>query len=120
MTTPRTKKIEELQQRLARLQAEQRQATARARASASKACRAQETRRKILLGAFMLEQLGGASGVAGLSIQGKRFDAWLTRADDRALFSLQPLALPPPAPTSPVGSVVSAAGTAHPAAGGGS
>ncbi|WP_462386649.1 mobilization protein [Acidovorax sp. Q11] len=119
MTTPRTKKIEELQQRLARLQAEQRKAAARARASASKACRAQETRRKILLGAFLLEQLGGASGVADLSVQGKRFDSWLTRPDDRSLFGLLPPSPASPATPAPPGAGVSAAGAA-PYAGGGS
>lgn len=120
MTTPRAKKIEELQQRLARLQAEQRAAEARARASASKATRAQETRRKILLGAFLLDQLGGVSDVAGLSAQGKRFDSWLTRPEDRTLFGLQPLSPPPPATPAPPGAGVSAAGVVLHAEGGAS
>lgn len=112
MTTPRAKTIEALRARLAALQAQEQAAAARARAAASKANRAQETRRKILLGAFLLDQLGGASGVAGLSVQGKRFDAYLTRPDDRSLFSLPPLSPASPATPAPPGAGVSAAGAA--------
>lgn len=114
MTTPRVKKIEELQARLARLQAEQRAAEARARAAAGKATRAQDTRRKVLAGAFLLDLLG-VEGVARLSVQGKRFDTWLTRADDLALFSLPPS----PATPAPHGAGVSAAGAVPHAGGGG-
>lgn len=117
MTAPRQKKIEELQQRLARLQAEQRAAEARARASASKISRAQDTRRKVLLGAFLLDQLG-ASGVAGLSVQGRSLASWLSRDDDRSLFGLQPLSSPPPGTPAPPGAGVSAAGAEHHAGGG--
>lgn len=117
MTAPRQKKIEELQQRLARLQAEQRAAEARARASASKISRAQDTRRKVLVGAFLLDLLG-AAGVAQLIVQGRRFDDWLTRAEDRALFSLPPLASPAPATPAPPGAEVSAVGAAPHADGG--
>ena len=116
MTTTR-QKIEELQQRLARLQAQQRAAEARARAAASKTIRVQDTRRKVLVGAFVLEGLGH-SGVVQLSVQGRRFDAWLSRPADRALFDLPPLAQP--ATPAPSGAGVSTAGTAHPANGGGS
>lgn len=115
MTAPRQIKIEALQQRLARLQSEQRQAEARARASASRISRAQDTRRKVLVGAFLLDQLGPA-GVARLSIQGRLFDAWLARPDDRALFDLPPLS--PPATASPPGLAVSAVGAASHAEGG--
>lgn len=111
MTPPRAKKIEELQQRLARLQAEQRAAEARARASASKISRAQDTRRKVLLGAFLLDQLG-PSGVSGLSVHGRSLASWLSRNDDRSLFGLQPLSPPPPATPAPPGAGVSAAGAA--------
>ena len=114
MTTPRVKQIEELKQRLARLQAEQRAAEQRARVAASKATRAQDTRRKVLAGAYLLDLLG-VEGMANLSVQGRSFDLWLTRADDRALFSLPPS----PATPAPPGAGVSAAGTAPPAGGGG-
>lgn len=116
MTTPRAQKIEELQQRLARLQAEQRQAEARARASAIKVSRAQETRRKVLAGAYLLDLLG-VSSVAQLSIQGRRFSAYLTRSDDRALFGMEPLTANPPATALPIGSAVSAVGAASNAEG---
>lgn len=118
MTAPRLKKIEELQARLARLQAEQRAAEQRARAAASKATRAADTRRKVLAGAFLLDLLG-VEGVARLSVQGRRFDAWLTRADDLALFNLPPLAAPSPDTPAPPGAGVSAAGTAPHAGEGG-
>lgn len=117
MTTPRARKIEELQQRLAKLQVEQRAAEARARASASKISRALDTRRKVLLGAFLLDQLG-ASGVARLTVQGQRFDLWLSRPDDRSLFGLLPPSPASPATPAPPGAGVSAAGAA-PYAGGG-
>lgn len=103
MTTPRQKQIEVLQRRLAKLQAEQRAAEARARASASRATRASQTRVKVLAGAFLIDQLG-AQRVAELRVEGKRFSEWLTRADDRALFNLPPLALPSPATALPSGS----------------
>lgn len=108
MTTPRQKQIEALQARLARLQAEHRAAEARARAAASRATRAQDTRRKVLAGAYLLDLLG-VDGVARLSLQGRRFGDWLARADERALFNLPPLAPPSPATASPHGSAVSAA-----------
>lgn len=113
----RAKQIEALQARLARLQAEQRAAEARARAAASRATRALDTRRKVLAGAFLLDQLG-MDGVALLSVQGRHFGAWLTRADDRALFNLPP-ATPSPATPAPPGAGVSAAGAGPHAAGGG-
>lgn len=116
--TARRQQIEALQQRLAKLQADQRAAEARARAAASKASRVHDTRRKVLAGAYLLDLLG-ASGVAQLSIQGRRFDAWLTRDDDRSLFSLPPLSPPPPATPAPSGAGVPASGAA-PYAGGGS
>lgn len=114
---PRQKKIQDLQQRLARLQAEQRAAEARAKASASKAARANDTRRKVLAGAFLLDLLG-ASGVAQISVQGRSFSAWLTRPDDRAAFGLPPLAVTPPATPAPPGAGVSAVGAALHAEGG--
>jgi len=116
MTTPRVQKIEALRARLAALQAAEQAAAARARAAASKVARAQDTRRRVLVGAFMLDGLGAT--VAQLSVQGRRFDAWLTRADDRALFGLAPLAAATPATALPPGSAVSTAGAAPDAEGG--
>lgn len=117
MNVPRLQKIEALQQRLAKLQAEQRAAEARARASASRATRASDTRRKVLAGAFLIDLLG-VPRIAELSVQGRRFSEWLTRADDRSLFGLAPLAAATPATASPPGSAVSAVDAASHAEGG--
>lgn len=53
----------------------------------TKSQRRLDARRKILLGAFVLEQLEHA-GLAphALSFQGKRFFDWLVRLNDRAVF----------------------------------
>src|ERR1017187_353364 len=53
----------------------------------SKSQRRLDARRKILLGAFVLEQLEHA-GIApqALTFQGKRFFDWLVRPNDRAVF----------------------------------
>jgi len=108
MTTSRSQKIEALRARLAALQAAEQAAAARARAAASKSARANDARRKILVGAFVLEGLG-LGGVARLSVDGRHFPDWL-RPADRALFDLPPL--PPPATAPPPGSAMSAAGAA--------
>jgi hypothetical protein len=57
------------------------------------AARAEETRRKILLGAYLLAQ-AQAQGwdLAALKIGQQTLDQYLTKSDDRALFSLPPLA----------------------------
>lgn len=108
----RHQKIEVLQQRLAKLQAEQRAAEARARASASRATRASDTRRKVLAGAFLIEQLG-VQRVADLSVQGRRFSDWLTRPDDRSLFNLPPPAASPATPAPPGAGVFAAGAASH-------
>lgn len=116
MTAAREQQIKALQQRLAKLQAEQRTAEARARASASKVSRAQNTRRKILVGAFILDGLG-LQDVLEVTLDKQRFADWLTRPDDRALFGLaSPISTP--ATALPFGSAVSAAGAAPLAEGG--
>ena len=63
-----------------------------------------DTRRKVLLGAYVLETMRrGNLAPADLALAGERFSAWLTRDQDRALFnlpSLQPAqADPAPAET---------------------
>ena len=64
----------------------------------SKSQRRLDARRKILLGAFVLEQLEHA-GIAPLALafEGKRFDDWLVRPNDRAVFEI-PTAAAPAAP----------------------
>lgn len=90
--SPRAQKIEALKARLQQLEAAQKAAEARARAAANKQARADDTRRKILLGAFVLDHLQIAE-LAALQLRGAAFGAWLTRPADRALFGLS--ALPP-------------------------
>jgi hypothetical protein len=53
----------------------------------SKSQRRLDARRKILLGAFVLEQMQNA-GIqpSGLTFEGKRFFDWLVRPNDRAVF----------------------------------
>lgn len=67
-----------LEQRIAAAEA----ALARLKYSASKLARADDTKRKVLLGAFLLERFcdGLPDG----------FDEWLTRPHDRQLFGLPP------------------------------
>ena len=51
-----------------------------------------DTRRKVLLGAYVLETMRRANmSPADLDLAGERFSAWLTRDTDRALFNLPPL-----------------------------
>ncbi|MHB8478259.1 MAG: DUF5710 domain-containing protein [Steroidobacteraceae bacterium] len=53
----------------------------------TKSARRLDARRKILLGAFVLEQLERTgSSPEGLTFEGKRFFDWLIRPNDRAVF----------------------------------
>jgi hypothetical protein len=74
----------------------------------SKSQRRLDVRRKILLGAFVLEQLEHA-GVApqALTFEGKRFFDWLVRPNDRAVF--EPLTAAAPTPASPAAGLAVAA-----------
>jgi large subunit ribosomal protein L7/L12 len=77
--------------KLKQLKAMKQKQAARERAKVSKQERAADTRRKILVGAFMLEQLERSGiGAALLTCEGKRFNEWLTREQDRELFKLIP------------------------------
>jgi hypothetical protein len=59
-----------------------------------------DARRKILLGAFVLEQLEHAgSSPQELTFQGKRFFDWLVRPNDRAVFETTSDAQVPEIPT---------------------
>ncbi|MDP9088866.1 MAG: DUF5710 domain-containing protein [Pseudomonadota bacterium] len=62
----------------------------------TKSQRRLDARRKILLGAFVLEQLEHA-GISpqALTFEGKRFFDWLVRPNDRAVFELTPSAPTP-------------------------
>lgn len=62
---------------------------ARQRATLAKRERAADTRRKVLVGAFILEQLERSGiGAALLTYEGGQFADWLTRPYDRELFGL--------------------------------
>ncbi len=68
----------------------------------SKSQRRLDARRKILLGAFVLEQLEHAgSSPQALTFEGKRFFDWLVRPNDRAVFEVTPDASAPA--TTPAG-----------------
>jgi Domain of unknown function (DUF5710) len=55
----------------------------------SKSQRRLDARRKILLGAFVLEQLERTGSLPqALSFEGKRFFDWLVRPNDRAVFEM--------------------------------
>jgi hypothetical protein len=70
----------------------------------TKSQRRMDARRKILLGAFVLEQLERiGSSPQVLTFEGQRFFDWLVRPTDRAVFDVPPTGdsvpdVPPPAP----------------------
>ena len=100
MSTPRQQRIIELEQKLAALKAKMRAEEARQRAAQSKVERARDTRRKVLVGAFLLDQLG-RDGAAQLVVQGRAFSSWVSRPDDRALFDLPPSSSAPGSGAAP-------------------
>jgi hypothetical protein len=77
----------------------------------TKSQRRLDARRKILLGAFVLEQLEHA-GVApqALTFEGKRFFDWLVRPNDRAVFET-PAHAPTPASPAAAGPRIAATDT---------
>jgi len=88
-------RMERLTARLERLRAAEAQVTAqikaaeaRQRARQSKAERAADTRRRILLGAWLLQRMRQDEALRARVVA--ELDAWLTRDDDRALFGLEP------------------------------
>jgi large subunit ribosomal protein L7/L12 len=83
--------IATLEAKLKQAKAKKQLIEAQKRTAQAKAKRAEDTRRKVLMGAFVLERLE-AGGVSAQSFQhgGKLFSSWLTRDDDRALFGLPP------------------------------
>lgn len=96
MTTSKT--AAQAQARVARLAEELKQAKARAqkiaaaeRAKVAKVERSRDTRRKVLVGSFVLAHLPEGQDVARLTFGGASLAAYLTRDDDRALFGLPPL-----------------------------
>ena len=93
-----SKALEQLQQsieaqkkRLAQMLAEKQLMDSRAKTQARLIAKKVDTRRKILLGAFLLSRLeheDATIDVATLTIDGAHFASWLSRPEDCALFSL--------------------------------
>jgi hypothetical protein len=78
----------------------------------SKSQRRLDARRKILLGAFVLEQLEHAGmSPQTLTFQGKRFFDWLVRPNDRAVFESPAATTPPPPETHASGPRIAATDT---------
>ncbi len=92
--TARVQKIAALETKLAELKDAERVAEQRRKSVKSRTERAAETRRKVLLGAFVLDQLGALDSAAQFAIGACRFGEWLVRDSDRAAFCLSPLAHP--------------------------
>jgi hypothetical protein len=84
-------KIAALETKLKQAKVQKQQIEARKRAVKSKAKRLKDTRRKILIGAFVLEQTEkSGNNVALFTLEGKRFDEWVKRSDERELFKMAP------------------------------
>jgi hypothetical protein len=76
----------------------------------TKSARRVDARRKILMGAFVLEQLERAGfPPQGFTVEGKRFSDWLVRPNDRAVFESTPSA---PAPVTSSSPHITSTGTA--------
>jgi hypothetical protein len=83
-------RIASLEIRLAQLQATAQRLATRRRTVAARQSRATETRRKILVGASVLAAIEhGEPGWSHAALV-RLLDAHLSRADDRALFTLSP------------------------------
>lgn len=82
-------KIKEQEEKLKKLKAQKEQAERRARAIEKKRERAKDTRRKILLGAFFLEQM--KNGKLQTDWVKAKLDPFLKRNADRELFGLPPI-----------------------------
>lgn len=82
-------RISSLEQRLKQLKSRQQHLEQRRRSIESRQARKEDTRRKILIGALVLARIEQGR-FAKSELQGWLNEA-LTRADDRALFGLEPL-----------------------------
>ena len=86
MTAGIEARIKAQEQKLKQLKAQKQQIEARKRAAAAKVTRQQDTRRKVLAGAMVLEMMEHDENTRQRFMQ--RLDSYLTRADDRSLFGL--------------------------------
>lgn len=89
-TTAIEDKIKAASEKLAKLKDAKRKAEARQRSAESKAKRDADHRRKILLGAYLLNKMSGDEKTADKVKAG--LDGYLQADRDRALFGLQPKA----------------------------
>ena len=87
-------KVAKLEEKLKQAKALKAKLEARQRASEAKKTRSDDTRRKVLVGAMLLEQ--AAHDEATKAELWKKLDGFLVRPNDRKLFGL--LVEPPPAP----------------------
>ena len=98
MTTKLDDRIQSLEDRLSQLKVRQARAEARQRALAARRARKDDTRRKILVGAIVLEKVSQGT------LDPATFRAWLetalTSPKDRELFELPPI-VPPASARSP-------------------
>ena len=86
MTTGIEARIKAQEEKLKQLKAQKQQIEARKRAAAAKITRQQDTRRKVLVGAMVLDMMERDDANRQRFMQ--RLDSYLTRPDDRALFDL--------------------------------
>lgn len=89
MAAKMSDKIKAAEEKLAKLKAEKRKADARQKALGSKAARAADTRKKILLGAVVMANI--AAGNLDKATIYKLLESGLVKNADRALFDLKPL-----------------------------
>lgn len=86
-------RIAEQEGKLRQLKARQQKLLAQKRTIESRRLRADDTRRKILLGAMILERMTKDEGIKNRTLS--ELGNWLSRDDDRALFAL-PSRIPSP------------------------
>ena len=91
-------KIKAIEEKLKQAKAQKAKADARKKAVEAKAKRGQDTRRKVLAGALVLDMMERDEANRQRFMQ--RLDSYLTRPDDRALFDL-----PQKADTAPAAGV---------------
>ena len=86
MATSHDERIRKLQEQLEQAKAAKRRADAKVRATASKKSRAEDTRRKVLIGAMVMSQMERSQQKKLEVLSG--LDTYLTRQADRDLFEL--------------------------------
>lgn len=79
-------RIAQQEERLRQLKARQHKLLAQQRAAESKKIRTEDTRRKILLGSMLLARMSSDEGISSQTLAD--LEQWLSRDDDRRLFSL--------------------------------